>query len=71
VTIDIPALFIQATRDNVLKPEMSVGMEKYITSLTRREVVAGHWALMEKPDEVNGFLTEWFSSCVFGRESKL
>lgn len=69
--IEIPCLFIQATRDNVLKPEMSAGMEKYVTNLTRREVNAAHWALWERPNEVNAFIKEWFGRCVFGRESKL
>jgi len=70
-TIDIPAMFIQATRDSVLKPEMSAGMNKYVTKLTRREVNAAHWALWERNVEVNGFIGEWFAKCVFGRESKL
>ena len=59
------------TRDTVLKPEMSKGMEKWITNLTRREVDAAHWAMWERPNEVNDFLKEWFVKVVFGRESKL
>lgn len=42
-TIDIPTLFIEAANDSVLKPEMSRGMERYVTSLSRRTVKASHW----------------------------
>ncbi|QDS74776.1 hypothetical protein FKW77_001705 [Venturia effusa] len=71
VTIDIPTLFIEAANDSVLKPEMSHGMERHVTQLTRKSVKAAHWAMWERPSEVNDFIREWFSSCVFGREAKL
>jgi len=70
-TIDIPTMFIQATKDDVLKPEMSIGMERYVTNLTRRAVDGHHWVSWEKPAEVNACVREWFSKCVFGRETKL
>lgn len=61
-----PTLFIQASKDNVLTPELSQGMEKYIPRLTRREVEAGHWALWQAKDSVNSILGEWFEGVVFG-----
>lgn len=86
-TIDIPTLFIEAANDTVLKPEMSHGMERYVTSISRRSVKAAHWvshddifllespdnrqAMWERPSEVNEFVREWFTDCVFGREIKL
>ncbi|KAF1925722.1 alpha/beta-hydrolase [Didymella exigua CBS 183.55] len=58
-TITQPVLFIQAAHDSVLKPEMSRGMEKLIPKLTRAEVDASHWALTQKPEEVNTLIRQW------------
>lgn len=57
--ISQPALFIQATFDSVLKPEMSRNMEALIPRLTRGEVPATHWALTQKPEDVNRILGAW------------
>ena len=57
--ISIPTLFIQATYDSVLKPEMSKNMESLLPNLTRGEVAATHWALTQKPAEVNAILRKW------------
>jgi pimeloyl-ACP methyl ester carboxylesterase len=38
---------------------MARNMDKYIKDLTTHFVKAGHWALWEKPEEVNGFIREW------------
>ena len=58
-TIDVPVLFIQATRDAALPPAMSNGMEKYVPNLTRGSVEAGHWAMWEAPRQVNKLIEEW------------
>jgi soluble epoxide hydrolase/lipid-phosphate phosphatase len=65
----MPFLFIAGTRDEALPPSMSSGMDKYFRSLTRGEVNASHWALWEKPEEVNQYIKEF----LFGTagESKL
>jgi soluble epoxide hydrolase / lipid-phosphate phosphatase len=64
-------LFVLATKDQALKPAMAAKMEERISKLTRREVTAGHWALWEKPEEVNAILKEWVDGVVFGEKSKL
>lgn len=69
--MDQPVLFIAATNDVVLKPEMSKGMEAFIPNLSRREVPSGHWALTQMPTEVNGFIREWLQDVVFGSKSSL
>ena len=69
-TIDIPVLFIQATDDAALPPSLSEGMERFVPHLTRREVKAGHWALWQKPVEVNGMIAEWLERVERGK-SKL
>ncbi|KAJ4346040.1 hypothetical protein N0V95_005773 [Ascochyta clinopodiicola] len=58
-TIQQPVLFIQATYDSVLKPEMSKSMDALIPNLTRGEVAATHWALTQKPEDVNGLISQW------------
>ncbi|KAK5148570.1 hypothetical protein LTR04_000614 [Oleoguttula sp. CCFEE 6159] len=69
-TIEVPTLFILATRDSVLTPAMSKGMERSIPKLTRREVAATHWALWQAPEEVNMHVKEWMESTVLcGRSS--
>ena len=57
--IQVPTLFISASKDGALPPDMSNGMGKLVPYLTRREVDAGHWALWERAEEVNAILGEW------------
>lgn len=70
-TIDIPVLFIQATNDAALPPSLSEGMERFVPHLTRREVQAGHWALWQKPGEINAMVGEWLERVVEKRKSNL
>ena len=64
-------MFITATRDSVLKPEMAAGMGKLIPDLRTKEVDASHWALWERPAEVNGYVKDWFEEVVFAPKSNL
>jgi len=57
-----PVLFIQATYDSVLKPEMSKSMEDFVPNLTRAEVEASHFALTQKPTEVNESIQKWLEA---------
>lgn len=70
-TIDIPVLFIQATKDGALPPAMSANMDKSLPHLTRREVDTNHWALWEAPEQVNGMIKGWLEEFVFGGKSSL
>ena len=58
-SIDVPSLFICALRDPVLTPGLSEGMDGHFTQLTRKEVDSSHFALWEKPQDVNTIITEW------------
>ncbi|KAJ5969560.1 hypothetical protein N7501_005808 [Penicillium viridicatum] len=58
--IKCPALFLCATEDIIVRPEMTEGIKKPISNLTFKEVNANHWILWEKPGDVNGVLREWF-----------
>lgn len=66
-----PVLFISGRHDAVLTPEMSKGMEAFIPHLRRREVEAGHWALTQTAEEVNGLVKEWLGNIVPGVRSLL
>lgn len=70
-TINQPALFIAASRDNVLYPSLAAKMNKDVPQLTMKEVDGTHWVLVEKPDECNALLKDWFNSVVWGGKSKL
>jgi pimeloyl-ACP methyl ester carboxylesterase len=64
--IQAPSLFIGATHDAALPPEMSAGMERLFKDLTRGEVNASHWALTQAGDEVNRLIGEWLSKVLDG-----
>ncbi|KAG6012756.1 hypothetical protein E4U41_005243 [Claviceps citrina] len=69
--IDTPALFIAATEDAALPPAISAGMERHFTDLTRGEVVASHWALVEASVEVNAQIADWLAKVLSGgRETR-
>lgn len=71
--IEVPVLFIQALRDPALPPHLGKSMAKHIPKLTLKQVDTAHWALWEKPDEVNSIISEWLKDVVFteGRAGKL
>lgn len=71
--ITIPVLFIQALKDQALPPHLGKSMAKHVPDLTLKQVDTAHWALWEKPDEVNGILAGWLKDVVFrdGRFGKL
>lgn len=70
--IQIPTLFIQALRDQALPPHLGKSMAKHIPNFTLKQVNTSHWALWEKPEEVNHIISDWFKENVFaGRAGKL
>jgi soluble epoxide hydrolase/lipid-phosphate phosphatase len=60
--IEIPVLFIACSKDTALPPWLSTGMDKWFKSLTRAEVDASHWAMWEKPAEVNKHIHNFLSA---------
>ena len=56
-----PALMITAELDIVLRPELAVGMERWVPNLRRTVLIegSGHWTQQEKPVEVNAALLEF------------
>ncbi|EFR04746.1 epoxide hydrolase 2 [Nannizzia gypsea CBS 118893] len=70
-SIDIPVLYISATKDMALRPELARNMGRKIKNLTKAEVVASHWALWEKPKECNVHIKNWIEGVVFGGKVRL
>ena len=68
---DIPVLFIRATNDPALRPELSQNMARYIPDLTLAEVDGTHWVLWQKPEECNTIISKWMESVVFGGKTKI
>ncbi|KAJ5918582.1 hypothetical protein N7466_010574 [Penicillium verhagenii] len=63
--ITIPTLFIQGLRDLALPPHLGKAMGKQIPDLVLKQVDTAHWALWEKPEEVNAILAEWLKDVAF------
>ncbi|KNG87770.1 hypothetical protein ANOM_004449 [Aspergillus nomiae NRRL 13137] len=59
ISIKCPVLYVHALADLVVNPEMAKAMVPFVPNLSVKEVEAGHWALWQKPAEVNSFVTEW------------
>lgn len=71
LTVPQPTLFVACEKDDVLKPEMSAGMEKSIPHLSRASVPASHWGLWHTPKETNDAIKKWLNGVVLGGKSKL
>lgn len=65
-SLEMPTLFIAATKDSALPPSMSIGMEKHIPKLTRGEVESSHWAPTEAGADVNRQLGKWLDGVLNG-----
>ncbi|KAL4807553.1 Alpha/Beta hydrolase protein [Aspergillus unguis] len=65
-TIEVPVLFIQALKDTALPPHLGKKMGSTLPKLTTKQVDCSHWALWEKPKEVNEILDRWVDDVVEG-----
>lgn len=45
---------------------MGKAMQKHLPNLTLKQVNTSHWALWEKPEEVNEIIAGWLEQDVFG-----
>ncbi len=60
--IPIPSLYLHGERDGCIGVELIDGQERYFSALfeTIRFAEAGHFLHLERPDEVNQAIVEWF-----------
>ncbi|KAE8313350.1 Alpha/Beta hydrolase protein [Aspergillus transmontanensis] len=63
--ITAPVLFIQALRDTALPAHLGRGMTRTIPHMTFKQINTSHWALWEKPEEVNEIIAWWLDEVVF------
>ncbi|KAE8454335.1 hypothetical protein EG329_005260 [Mollisiaceae sp. DMI_Dod_QoI] len=71
IMFQMPFLFITAKNDAALPPSLSQGMDRWFRSLTRGQVDATHWALWEKPAEINQYLEEFLVGQIGARKASL
>jgi pimeloyl-ACP methyl ester carboxylesterase len=58
--IRVPCLMVTAEWDPVLRPEMAVGMDRWIPDLETVMIErCGHWTQQEKPTQLNRILVDW------------
>lgn len=66
--IETPSLMVTAEWDPVLRPQMAAGMPDLVPDLETVQIDAcGHWTQQEKPDALNGILTDWLVRRFAGR----
>jgi pimeloyl-ACP methyl ester carboxylesterase len=72
--VEVPTMFVAASRDDALPEGMSRGMEGSFVELRREKVDGGHWILVQKSEECNriigGFLEDILSREGGGEENK-
>lgn len=54
-------LMVVAKRDPVGDPKLAEAMKQFVPDLTWKEVDSGHWLQLEKSEEVNGALEDFFN----------
>lgn len=57
--IKCPTLFVRALGDTIVTDELANKMGANVPELTAKNVDASHWLLWQKPEEVNGIISEW------------
>ncbi|KAA8564092.1 hypothetical protein MFRU_032g00670 [Monilinia fructicola] len=67
--VEIPTMFIAGSRDAALPPAMGEGMKQWFGEgkLRREEVDSSHWALWEKPEEINAYVKDFVLGVVGGK----
>lgn len=60
--IDQPVLMISPERDLLLPPELAVPMMRMIDDFTQTRIAdCGHWAMWEKPVQINAAILNWLN----------
>ncbi|KAI1309711.1 Bifunctional epoxide hydrolase 2 [Mortierella claussenii] len=67
--IDLPCWIIMAKHDIYLKPERTVKMKHFMPNLKSTMIESGHFAMVEKPDEVNQTLKDCLEDLLVRRDT--
>lgn len=59
-----PVLFFACQKDYICVPVLSGRMSEQCKNLTVKDLDAGHWAMLEVPDQFNAGLLEWLNGFV-------
>jgi pimeloyl-ACP methyl ester carboxylesterase len=54
-----PVQLIEPRNDRYVGPVLSEGLEQWVPGLTRRPVEAGHWVILDQPQQVAGWIAEF------------
>jgi soluble epoxide hydrolase/lipid-phosphate phosphatase len=62
--LDIPYLFVEATQDPLAPVAAVQGLQAQglLKDVTVKSVEAGHWCMMEKPDEIGSAIVTWLDN---------
>lgn len=58
-TLTVPVLFFACHKDYICVPILGARMREQCKNLTVKDLDAGHWAMLEMPDQFNAGLLEW------------
>jgi soluble epoxide hydrolase/lipid-phosphate phosphatase len=59
--VKCPAMLVVATRDEYLVPAMAKNVQKHVPQCVLTTIDSTHWAMVEKPDELNSVLKNWLN----------
>jgi pimeloyl-ACP methyl ester carboxylesterase len=62
IKIKCPTLFVRALGDTIVTDELANAMGANVPEFTAKNVDASHWLLWQKPEEVNGIVSEWMQA---------
>ena len=54
-----PVQLIEPRNDRYVGPVLSEGLEQWVPGLTRRPVEAGHWIILDQPQQVAGWIADF------------
>jgi pimeloyl-ACP methyl ester carboxylesterase len=60
--LTLPVLVVATLRDAICLPELArQATSVFCTNATVRDIDTGHWAMLEKPDEINALIDEFLT----------
>ena len=70
--IEQPTLLVTCSKDPVGHPDLAeAGTRPFVKNLQVKQVDTGHWLQLEKPDEVNQILKDFFEGLKIAKDGRL